>query len=1030
MHFSEICIHRPVFSWVMSFILISLGLIAGNRLAIQQYPKMVRPYVSIEASLSGASPEIMETQVTRIIEDAVAGVEGIIAITSTSNAEDSKVGVEFGPEVNPDSAMSDIRDRLAKAKEQLPREMEDPKLLKSKAEERPIMSLALTSDTLDPSELSDYALRELQKELEAISGVARVDVLGAGLYKMHLKLDPVKLAAFNITVTEVLAEIKKQQVEKPGGKLISADREYLVTTMAKVETPEEFEQFPIKTKDGHIIHLYDLGKAEISAEDRKTRARINGKRGVTLDIVKQAIANPVEVSRTVKKLIPAIQERLPKAMEIGVARDSTIFIEDSIKQVYKTIAEAIFLVIMVVILFLRSVRASIIPLVTIPVSLLGAILFMYVLNFSINMLTLMSMVLAVGLVVDDAIVVMENIYRYIEEGMEPFAASIKGIKEISFAIIAMTLTLAAVYAPIALSTGTIGKFFTEFSLTLAAAVIVSGFAALTLSPMMCARMLKKDEYHGTIEEQDPWYTKFIHHFRAGTWLENIENSYNQKLRDYLKKPWLPILFGLAFFTVGLLGYFSLPRELMPAQDSGGIAIDGQSSQSSTLEHTDKFVKQVDDLVGSYPEVERRITTINNPTYEVSIQLKNDRKRSTSVVESDMKEKLNKISGVDAKIKQVGAGSDDDSNALQFVIQGNKTNREIKEAADLLKNALYRQEYTAGILSATRPDAEDFVVVVNRDKASALGIEPTIIADTIDTLVRGRKAADFKKNNKINDVMVEVMDKARQTPNDITNLFIKAGDKEETLVPISELITVQSRSGPMEIFRYDRMRAISYTVKLKSGSGGVGNVVPKVKELAKEVLPEGIRLDFIGETKKFLSESQNIIMVFGMALLFIYLVMAAQFESWIDPFIIMLSVPLSLAGGIITMLVVPEFVAKCTINLYSQIGFITLIGLITKHGILMVEFANKLQETGLDKKEAIIRASYTRLRPILMTTCAMVLGAVPLALAGGSARETRHQLGWVIVGGMSFGTLFTLFVLPSIYYYLSRQRKVVSQTVAA
>lgn len=1018
MHFSEICIHRPVFAWVMSFILISLGVIAGFRLPIQQLPKMERPFVTIESSLSGASPEIMEAQVSRLIEDAMAGMEGVIAITSTSAVEDSKVAVEFAPGRSSDAAMTEIGERLRKIKIDLPQEMQDPKLIKSRAEDRAIMQLALTSDVLDPSEMSDYALRELQKEVESIPGVARAEVLGAGLYKMHLKLDPVKLAAFNITVTEVLQAIKQQQVERPAGKLLSDEREYLVTTLAKVETPEEFERFPITTKDGHVIHLYDIGKAEISADDKKSRARFNGKTGVSIAIYKQAIANPVEVSRKVKAMVPQIQERLPKDMFVHVGQDSTVFIEDSIKQVYKTIGEAILLVIAVVVLFLRSWRASIIPLVTIPVSLLGAFLLMYVLDFSINMLTLMSMVLAIGLVVDDAIVVLENIHRYVEEGMEPFQAAIKGIKEISFAIIAMTLTLAAVYAPISLSTGTIGKYFTEFALTLAGAVIVSGFAALTLSPMMCARMLKKHEYHGSVEESAPWYKKFEHNFKAGIWLNQIEAFYDQRMRQALARPWMPILVGLAFFAVGGLGYFSLHRELQPAQDSGGLLIDGQSSQSATLEYTDKYVKEIDALLDKYPEVERRITTINNPTYDVSIQLKSDRRRSTTEVMKELKEKLSQITGVDSKIRQVGAGSGDEANTIEFVIEGNKTHRELKEAADLMKTALYRQDFTANLFSISRPETEDFVVTVNRDKASAIGVEPSTIADTIETLVRGRKASSFKRENKVYDVMVEVMDKARKTPKDITDLFIKAGDKEQTLVPISELITVMSRSGPMEIFHQNRMRAIAYTVALKPGNG-IGSVVEEVKKLGKDILPSDIRLEFTGETKKFLMESQNIIIVFGMALLFIYLVMAAQFESWIDPFIIMLSVPLALAGAVITMLAVPGV----TLNIYSQIGLITLIGLITKHGILMVDFANKLrEEKGLDKKEAILQASHLRLRPILMTTFAMVLGAIPLALATGSARETRQQLGWVIVGGMSFGTFFTLFVLPSIYYYLSRQRK--------
>lgn len=1022
MRLSEVCIRRPVFSWVMTFVLIGLGIICWNRLRLQQYPNIERPFITIEASLPGSSPEIIESQVTRFIEDAVAGIEGVMSITSTSSVEDSKVVVEADSSRSSDSLSAEINERLRKARDRFPREMNDPTLTKSRAEDRAIMKLALTSDELDPSTLADYALREIQKDVEAISGVARVEVLGAGLYKMRLKLDPVKLSAYRITVAEVMEAVRRQNVEKPAGRLVSQDRQYLVTTIASIETPEEFDQLPIAVREGHLIHLYDLGKAELSAEDQKSRTRFNGKPGVSLDIFKQAEANPIDVARSIKKMIPTIEERLPANVTMHIGGDRTLFIEDSIKNVYDSILEATVLVILVVVAFLRSIRASIIPLVTIPVSLIGTFFLMYLCNFSVNTFTLLAMVLAIGLVVDDAIVVLENIYRHIEEGMKPFKAAVKGIQEISFSIIAMTLTLAAVYIPIALTPGTIGKFFTEFAITLAGSVIISGFAALTLSPMMCARMLRHSpvampssfyEHQGRIRRawsfitSDAWLTSIDHHYARGL----------KKLHETRKKSLLTVLGGAVFALLALFVFYQLPNEMFPKEDQGSIFIDGQASQSATLEYTDKYVKELDDVIASVPEVKRRVTQINNPTYDVSMQLHENRKRTTKEVEQYLKAALAKVTGLEVKIDTGGGGTGDSSNMVQFVVQTNKSYGELKAISSAMTQAVYASGITDGVLSNSHPDTEDFTIVINRAKASSLNIDPLLIADTIDTLIRGRKSTTFKKDNKLYDVMVEVKDEARQTPRDITNLFLKAGTKEEPLVPISEMIDVASRAGPTEVYRYNRMRAISYSVRLKPEAGGLGEGIKVIQQIAKDTLPEGARIEFTGETKRFLTESANVKMVFLWAIIFIYLIMAAQFESWVDPFIIILSVPLSLAGAVLTLGVVDGG----SLNLYSQIGLVTLIGLITKHGIMMVDVANRLRlDEKLQKYEAIIKACCLRLRPILMTTFAMVLGAVPLALATGSGSESRRQIGWVIVGGMSIGTLFTLFVLPAFYIFFSRK----------
>jgi multidrug efflux pump len=1026
MKISEVCIQRPVFAWVMTFILIALGLVAGSRLPLQKDPKIETPYLTIEATLPGAGPDIVENQVTRPIEEAVAGIDGIVATTSTSSVEEAKIVMEFTPERRIDDATNDVRDRLNKAKDKLPHEMNDPTIIKSRAEEKAIMTLALTSEKIPPSDLGDYANNELKKEFEAISGVARVDIVGGGLYKMHLKLNDTEMFAHGLTPSEVLQAIKRQNIEKPGGRIATKEREYLVTTLANLETTEEFLDLVVSSKsdpnkDGipHQVKLRDIATAEVSADDKKTRTRFNGKLGVSIGIVKQSIANPIEVARAVKAALPRIIERLPEGVNLRMGSDKTKFIEQSIFQVYKGIGEAIILVILVVFLFLRSARAALIPLVTIPVSLIGVLFLMYLVGFSLNTFTLLSMVLAIGLVVDDAIVVLENIYRRVEDGMETVKASVIGIREISFSIIAMTLTLVAVYAPIALSKGKTGKYFTEFSLTLAGAVLISGFAALTLSPMMCARLLKRDPHHG-----EP-VTSVYQAFKSGLWLDKIETSYSDMLHAVMDKASRRIMIIVAGFFFALLGlgvYYTLPVEMFPREDQGQISIEGQASQSATLEHTDRYVDQLDHILAQYPEIERRVTNITNPTYDVFIQLADDRKRSTEEVEKALKTQLAGISGIEVKI-ETGSVSGEKSNVVEFVVQGNKTYREVRELAENVTRRLYQYPFVDTILSNIHADAQDYTVALKRPALATLNILPEDVADTLDILLRERKVTSFKKEGRLYDVMLGIDEEYKQSPEDITNLFVKSGDKKESLVPLAELVKVYSRAGPMEIYRYNRLRSISFSLKLRSGTGMLEGIT-KVKEAAKEILPRDAKIDFTGETRRFLGESQNIILIFGLALCFIYFVMAAQFESWIDPFIIMLSVPLSLAGAVMTL----ALIDKGSINLYSQIGFVTLIGLITKHGILMVDVANRLRDEGTDRLSAIIKASSMRLRPILMTTFAMVLGAVPLALATGAGSESRRQIGWVIVGGMSVGTLFTLFVLPAFYYYLARRKRAPLQAI--
>ena len=1031
MKLSEVCIKRPVLAWVLTFVVVLLGTVGFLRLSVQQYPNFEVLFLTIETQMTGASPDIVETQITRVIEEAIAGVEGIDTISSVSSAGDSKVQVEFRPGRTMDNAVNDIRDRLARANDKLPAEgsRTDPQINRTRMDEKPIITLALTSDKDEPSVLFDYAENEIKKDIEALSGVARVEVMGASDYTMQIDLDPIRMSAHQVTVEDVNKAVRSQNVEEPAGEIVSKNRKYFITTVANLEKPEEFREIIVRQVAGRLIRIRDIGTVSVQADDKKTRTLFNGKRGISMSVSKQSNSNPLDVAKAVKHALVDVSKRLPAGYTLSVARDQTKFIEKSIKGVYWALFEASFLVILVVLVFLRSARASMIPLVTIPVSLLGAAFIMYMLGYSINTFTLFAMVLAIGLVVDDAIVVLENVHRYIEEGIAPFQAAIKGIREVGFAVIAMTLTLVAVYAPIPLANGKMGKYFTEFAITLAGSVLISGFVALTLSPMMCSRLLAQTHLVDVQNTQLSFWEKIKEKINIEVWLGILESNYEHMLRHSLANRLQVLGIALGTALLGLWVYVFLRSEFMPQADTRSIQIEANAPQSATIEYTERHIKDVDDILATYPEIERRITIINNPTVDVGIELTEHKssilrslisfvfphEKTTENIIAELRKKFEKITGVEPRIR---SGNSNDANTVEFVIRGNKSQTELRDLTNNMVQDLYRSGIVSQIRSMSHNDSEDYIVTLQRDKISNLKKEPREVSDTITHLIKGRKAGKFKRANKQYDVKLQVKMEFKENPEDILKLFIRAGtEKNPTLVPLSELVSVDARTGPHEIHRYNRTRSSTVYVILKPGFT-VGDGVKAVNDLSLEHIPEDVRCDFAGETKKYLNESQSMLIVFGLSLCFIYLVMAAQFESWRDPFIIFFSVPLSLVGGVFAL----SLMTGGTLNVFSFIGFITLIGLITKHGILIVDFSNRLRQTGSSITDAVIAAAKKRLRPILMTTLAMVLGAVPLMFgASGAGGEMQRQLGCVIIGGMSLGTVFTVFIVPIMYTLLTTKK---------
>ncbi|CAO5682926.1 MAG: Efflux pump membrane transporter BepE [Holosporales bacterium] len=1019
MKLSEVCIRRPVFAWVLTLLITVVGFVGFSKLPLQQYPTVKEPAVTIETNWSGVGPDIMESQITRQVEEVIAGIEGLDVVQSSTKDGKSEVTLIFRSDVDMDTATNEVRDRIARVHQSgtWPREVNAPTLRKSRQEERPVITLALVSDQVSLEDLYDSAENDLKKRFEAVPNVSNVEISGSGLYIMRVYVDPKKLASFGITPEKVLDAIRRQNFEKPIGKLKSFDREYSVTAISNLEKPEEFDQIIIHSKGDTLIRLKDVGYAKLETNNKDSRTTLNGKPGIRIAIYKQATANPIEISRGVKEELKAVLEQLPKDRSMFISSDQSEFIERSINEVYRTIFESVILVILVVFFFLKSFRASVIPLVTIPVSLIGTFAVMWLFGFTVNMLTLMAMVLAIGLVVDDAIVVLENIYRYIEEGMKPFKASFIGIREISGPVIAMTITLAAVYAPVSFATGKIGKFLGEFALTLAVSVIISGFAALTLSPMMCSRLLKHQE---EIKPDDKRIASRIKRaLPTERWLGAVDKYYDIYLKVALDNRVKTISAGIALALFGLFQWQYLPKMQAPKEDTGYVFVKGHAPYTSTIDYTEKYVKKLDEYIAQIPEVERRSTNITNATqFDAFISLKRDRSRSSEEIKRELEKQHELNPGVYFERFTDGSDSSSGSTNIEIALRTTKDINALKDLQKLATSSIQKESFISGgkIQGTPLIGRMDYTVKINREKAISLKIDPLAIAETVETFVRGKLANKFTKNNRKYDVWVEVEEQDKRKKEDILKLLMRTGPnqtaKDGVLLPLAELIEMEPSVGLPNIDRYNRQRAAYMFVELVQGAD-VSAAYERIKECFIENFDKESSFEPIGSTRSFLKEKSMMAYIFGLALIFIYLVLSAQFESWKDPFIIMLSVPLSLAGAVITLAIIKDGSA----NMYSQIGFITLIGLITKHGILMVQFANELQAKGLKIKEAIHKACHVRLRPILMTTAAMVLGSIPLALATGPGCEIRRQIGWVIVGGMSVGTLFTLFVLPAIYTFI-------------
>ncbi|HYH71415.1 MAG TPA: efflux RND transporter permease subunit [Methyloceanibacter sp.] len=1002
----ELSIKRPVFATVMSLALVLVGLVSYQRLGVREYPAIDPPVITVQSTYPGASAPIVETQVTQVLEDSLSGIEGIDFLTSISRQESSQITVTFKLDRNPDYAAADVRDRVGRVRGRLPEEIEEPIIQKVEADAQPIIHLAFSSDRHSEIDITDYADRYVKDQLQTLAGVAEVRLFGQREYSMRIWLDPERLAAYQLTPQDVELALRRQNVEVPSGRIESQQREFTVLSETDLRTPQQFNDLIIKDANGYLVRLSDVGRAEVGALDERMTVRFNGKPAIALGVIKQATANPLEVSNEVSEVLPRIAESLPEGMEVRVANDKSVFIAESIKNVYRTIAEAVVLVVLIIFIFLRSIRATLIPLVTIPVSLIGAFALMYVAGFSINTLTLLALVLAIGLVVDDAIVMLENIYRHVEEGMTPVKAALLGSREISFAIIAMTITLAAVYAPIGFMTGITGRLFTEFAWTLAGAVLVSGFVALTLSPMMCSKLLKHQSHHN-----------FAYRI-IESGLNGVTQGYRTLLNVALAARPLVLLIGLAVAGSSYFLFTTLKSELAPIEDQGTIMTSFRGPEGATIQYTDAYARELEKIALGVPEADRVFVVAGNPTVSqgrVILRVKpwSERERLQQEISRSIAPDMVKVTGVTAfPSNPPSLGQSVRSKPINFVVQTSRPYDELNQLVNTLMDKARDYPGLVDVDTDLRMNSPQLDIQVDREKAAALGVEIDTLGRTLETLLGGRQVTRFKKEGEQYDVIVKIADIDRQNPDDMRRIYVRGSNNE--VIPLSNLITIKETVAPKELNHFNQLRAATITAQLAPGYS-LSDGLAFLQEAADEVLPGTAQIEYAGESREFRQASASLYLTFLLALAFIYLVLAAQFESFTDPFIIMLTVPLSVTGALLAL-----WWSGGTLNIYSQVGLVTLIGLITKHGILIVEFANQLRAQGKSVRDAVIESSAMRLRPILMTTGAMVLGAVPLAIATGAGAESRQDIGWVIVGGLLVGTLFTLFVIPVVYTYVSRR----------
>ncbi|GAB4391335.1 MAG: efflux RND transporter permease subunit [Gammaproteobacteria bacterium] len=1008
MSFTDIFIRRPVLATVISLVILLVGAVSYNALGVRQFPRIETSVITVNTVYPGASAKLMESFVAVPIENAIAGVEGIDYITSTNEQGNSlvKIFLKQGYDIN--VAINEVSDKISSIRGVLPEEVDDPVIAKQDPNARPTIFLTFNSDTKSPQQITDYLVRVIQPEIQTIDGVGEAVIFGAKRYAMRIWLDPTLMAAQGIVALDIANALQSNNLQTAAGRIETKWQEFNITAKTDLNNAQQFANLILRKDGDYIVRLRDVGQVELGAAETRSSTLINGKPTVVMGLIPKSTANPLTISQQLKEILPRLQEEMPKDLHVSITWDSSKFIAESIHEVYKTIYEATIFVIIVIFLFLGSVRAVIIPTVTIPLSLIGVCTLMLALGFTLNTLTLLAWVLAIGMVVDDAIVVLENIHRHMEAGLSGFQAALKGASEIRFAVIAMTMTLAAVYAPIGFTTGLTGSLFREFAFTLACAVIISGIVALTLSPMLSSKILRYKKNEKSLAS------------KIDAVLERLKQRYQQLLTRVLSARKLIMFTSIpATLLICVTLWQILPSELAPIEDQGALMGLAFGPTAANLAFTEKYTQQIGKIYQSVPERAADVIIngfpagVNSSLSFLILKPWSERQRTAMEIKQSIFPAMWSIPGLQvfpADLQPLPISGD---TPVDFVLKTTASYTDLNRAVKTLMAEAQKNPGLNSLRSNLKLNKPDVSTLIDRDKAGDLGISMADISRSLNILFSETDIGRFVLNGRNYDVIPQLAPQYRDQASDLNNIYFRTGSGD--LTQLANLIDVNIKVAPEKLEHFQQLRSANITANLSPGYS-LGEALNFLAISSKNLLPDSIQFDYAGQSRQFIQAGNTLLFTMLMAICFIYLFLSAQFESFIDPIIILLgSVPLAFMGALITI-----YLSHSSLNIYTQIGLVTLIGLISKHGILMVEFANHLQHEGKDRLQAIIESAAIRLRPILMTTAAMILGALPLALATGAGAAARSQMGWVIVGGMAFGTLFTLFIVPSFYAVIAKK----------
>ena len=1001
MNISELSIRRPVLATVMTLLILIFGAVGYLSLGVREYPSVDNPIISVSCSYPGANADVIENQITEPLEQNINGIPGIRSLTSVSQQGSCRITVEFELSVDLETAANDVRDKVSRAQRFLPRDCDPPTVSKADADATPILMVALQSDKRSLLELSEIADLTVKEQLQTIKDVSSVMIWGEKKYCMRLWLDPVKMSGYGITPMDVKSALDRENVELPSGSIEGNTRELSIRTMGQMSSTEEFNNLVVKESDGRIIRFSDIGRAELSPRDIKSYMKMNGVPMVGVVVVPQPGANHIDIADAVHERMKIMEKDLPEDVHYDYGFDNTKFIRASISEVETTVYEAFILVIIIIFLFLRDWRVTLIPCLVIPVSLIGAFFVMYLLNFSINVLSMLAVVLSVGLVVDDAIVMTENIYIRIERGMKPFDAGIDGAKEIFFAVISTTVTLLAVFLPIVFMEGQTGRLFREFSFVVAGSVVISSFAALTITPMLATKLLVN-------REEKNWFYRKTEPFFTG-----LNNIYSRMLAAFLRRRWIAIPIMVVSMIACVAMWMNVPAEMAPLEDRSSITIRTMGPEGVTYEYMRDYTEDINRLADSLmPDAEFITARVSDGGGNIQITLRNLAERDYSQMEVANKLSQAVRTKTDARAfvqQQSTFGGRRGSMPVQYVLQATSIEKLEKVLPEFMAKVYDNPTFQMADvdLKFSKPEVR---LSVNREKANLMGVSTKDIAQTLQYGLSGQRMGYLYLNGKQYEIVGEINRQQRNDPANLKAIYMRSSDGQ--MIQMENLVDLVESIAPPKLYRYNRFCSATVSAGLAPGYT-IGDGLNEMDKIAKETLDETFRTALAGDSKEFRESSSSLFFAFGLALVLIYLILAAQFESFKDPFVIMLTVPLAIAGALIFMLVGGE-----TMNIFSQIGIIMLIGLVAKNGILIVEFANQRQRMGEDKMVAIQEASVQRLRPILMTSVSTILGLLPLMFASGEGSAGRVAMGTAVVGGMLISTMLTMFVVPAIYSFVA------------